>query len=743
MIHERQCPFASVELGEAPPPPAEGGPRAPDQQLTCPDRRCCTWLDLHTWFGLEAPELTLMDFRIAFTDVAHGGTGVYEKLVVLGTRALEMFADLYVNEQFDPTGIPTDLLGNTTIPEEITRKVWTRKRVERLLTPHALWTFAKAYLATAQSLPTATSCVKYVRACIGYSIQLPELEAQRIFTWMPTLVEHIYWAQRLHVEEHDEDNELLQDVQEYFGYPYAKLVPRIRDALLDPARRQIEAQTGAKLLQTYAYDYFGDLAEEANIPADQRTAWITDETQEFLNSRAATLFAGCWLNLGPFLAVASVGPTLPPAATYTTAFKSLVAACYVLSPEDHARIWMGALIHRLRQTQLLLRLRQLDILTGGPTADLEYFKGVDIHRWSSLSHLLQTTRRYGWAAAGLDDIAVGALGPSRVAALMHEAERGTVPKPALPPQPTPARKGFGEILCDHLQQALVGRAPPSAPPPEQLPKAPQAKIPPPLAPPGAVPTGAPWQSVVGQSVGPPDAAAAEAPRRIAETAPAIFRRIRHSSARRTLPTQRYCPKDVWPEVPKDATGTELWRPPGAIFMRPRPRRSVTPAPPVARRGDESPSTTPSAEGRLSQSSPPTTTTTTTTSEGDAEDNMKMRIKFRVPKEPVSVAAERPAPVHLVMYESEEAKQKKDPALTAVLDLSPEERAIWKEHGILPGKRVFKATLYGRNHEPVELAFAPSGPTGSPRIYITGSNSRLGTHRTLSIPRHKVYKNTAR
>lgn len=55
-------------------------------------------------------------------DVAHGGSGLYEKLVVLGTRALETFSEVYVYEQFDPTGIPPDLLGGTQIPEEVSLK---------------------------------------------------------------------------------------------------------------------------------------------------------------------------------------------------------------------------------------------------------------------------------------------------------------------------------------------------------------------------------------------------------------------------------------------------------------------------------------------------------------------------------------------------------------------------------------------------------------------------------------------
>lgn len=42
-------------------------PASAFSQLTCPDRRCCVWLDLRSWFGLDTAELPINEFRLAFT----------------------------------------------------------------------------------------------------------------------------------------------------------------------------------------------------------------------------------------------------------------------------------------------------------------------------------------------------------------------------------------------------------------------------------------------------------------------------------------------------------------------------------------------------------------------------------------------------------------------------------------------------------------------------------------------------
>lgn len=67
---------------------------------------------------------SLYHFVIEYLDIAHGGSGLYEKLIVLGHRALETFSEMYIYEQFDPTGIPSDLLGGREIPEEVSYSLY-------------------------------------------------------------------------------------------------------------------------------------------------------------------------------------------------------------------------------------------------------------------------------------------------------------------------------------------------------------------------------------------------------------------------------------------------------------------------------------------------------------------------------------------------------------------------------------------------------------------------------------------
>lgn len=729
--HQLHCPYSVVQLTH---PSYEEG-TAEVEHLTCPDRRCCVWLDLRGWFGLDRPELEADEFRLAFTDIAHGGSGLYEKLVVLGARALETFSEVYIYEQFDPTGIPSDLLGGTQIPEEICRLVWTRKRVERLTSPNSLLAFAKSYLAAAQSLPTEISCVKYVKACIGYAIQLPVTEAQRLFEWMPSLVEHIYWAQRLHVEEHDEDNETLEDIQEYFGYPYSRLIPRIRESLAArPSTVTTDAPTGRDLIRFYAADYFRSLAEETKIPSDRRPAWVTDETDFFMQSIVFQLFAACWLNLGPYLAAQTESASLPNSHEYRRMFESLLAACYVLSPEEKSRTWMITLIHRLRQIQLSIHVRRLDILTGGPTAELEGLHNVDIHRWSSLSHILQH-RQLQWTLAGLDDISVAMLGePSGIPTSLF---RKHVDAGSKLPTPMKAEKQEEPAFIDQLKNALLPCLRPRRPayPITLIPDddhrregAPTLEMIP-LGPPSQLRGRRPPEYMFkddidrdrGLSFQPQDRqhslwerfGAAHEPQAILETprmgsprkdvAPArsptpVFRRNKHTGGgsapgccHRVPRGRRGCPRNVWDGVPRDENGIELWRPPGALFMQPRHRHPTSPtrravsqekvASPVGHREKEDDQETQFipppdhvADGGTAaqRTAQDVATTASENAEDDDEDpnEMKLKIRYIMPK--AAAVQEKRPPMDILLYPTEkDAQNKTNAALRAVVELSPE------------------------------------------------------------------------
>lgn len=80
--------------------------------------------------------------------MGHGGSGVYERLTVLGIKALEMMGTVYISEKFSTIGIPFEIQQH--IPAAILRQIWTRKRVERLCSNRSLYLFGKSHLATAQ-----------------------------------------------------------------------------------------------------------------------------------------------------------------------------------------------------------------------------------------------------------------------------------------------------------------------------------------------------------------------------------------------------------------------------------------------------------------------------------------------------------------------------------------------------------------------------------------------------------------
>lgn len=184
----------------------------------CPDRRCCLWYDMKTWFGYRARYFPAEDFQMCFTDIGHGGKGVYERLVVLGTKALELMARVYVSEKYSPTNVPAEL--QELIPRDILRILWCEKRVERVCSPASLHVFGKRHLSTAQHMTGANAIVRLVRALVGYSIQLqstgmsPLVEGRRlelaaqgitvqgtgitetVYAWAGTLFNNIYWTQK-------------------------------------------------------------------------------------------------------------------------------------------------------------------------------------------------------------------------------------------------------------------------------------------------------------------------------------------------------------------------------------------------------------------------------------------------------------------------------------------------------------------------------------------------------------------
>ncbi|KAH0478179.1 MAG: uncharacterized protein KVP18_003727 [Porospora cf. gigantea A] len=236
---------------------------------------------------------------------------------------------------------------------------------------------------------------------------------------MPNVIEHIYWIQKHRNASGDLDDvdaDLLLDLQEYFGYPFNRIVPRVQEIVSlqhHPLGGAIvegrgDVPTGKELVRFHATEYFKTLSMEADntttVPPERRAAWVADEVAHFTQSMVVRVFGCTWMNLAPFLtryalldnSIAAKGDV------YEDVVYQIVAACYVLSTDDRARVWMAGFVHRLRQIQLSLHLQELEIrmnhlgkkTTVGPydPLPLAVFQGLDIYRWSSLSRQLQQRR---------------------------------------------------------------------------------------------------------------------------------------------------------------------------------------------------------------------------------------------------------------------------------------------------------------------------------------------------------------
>lgn len=225
----------------------------------------------------------------------------------------------------------------------------------------------------------------------------------------------------------EDDAELLQDLQEYFGYPFNRLVPRISEILSlqhHPIGGAVvegagDVPTGREILRFHATEYFKTMAAEADtttcIPPENKAAWVADEVAKFSRSLVVRTFACTWMHLAPYVSRYALLDNSIAARSdvYEDVVYQLVAACYVLSSDDRARVWMAGLVHRLRQIQLALHIHELEIKmetvgkrsTEGPfdPLPLAALQGVDIYRWSSLSRRLQQRRFLAdWGPAHTD-----------------------------------------------------------------------------------------------------------------------------------------------------------------------------------------------------------------------------------------------------------------------------------------------------------------------------------------------------
>ncbi|EZG56063.1 hypothetical protein GNI_105880 [Gregarina niphandrodes] len=440
MQHQEGCPLSSVAAYKAAALQglADYVPEFDDSSndLPCPDRRCSTWLDLKTWFGYVPRSLPSLDFQKCFADIAHGGGGIYERLAVLGEKALGMMCQIYISEKYSPIKMPFDL--QRGYPPDMIRYIWTLKRTDRCCSLRSLSVFARTYLSTAQSMETATACARYVKAVIGYSIQAHSLMRTAtantrklemlstanqdtldadalaagsglIYDWATVLIDHIYDVQKLRSCSDPVECELVQDLQEFFGYPYDTLIPRVYNVIradtsyMTEGDCEAQAQSGRDIVQLAATEYFLSLAQNAQTDPHLIDRWLRLELKTFMNSQVIGIFAATHFNLLPILnhmgpgGLGLTSDASPGLEQYARLFCQLLAATYGVVRESQSREYLPALIQRLRQIQLTLHMEELDIRINGPLrTPLALFQGIDIFRWSTISNWGHVNRYNLW-----------------------------------------------------------------------------------------------------------------------------------------------------------------------------------------------------------------------------------------------------------------------------------------------------------------------------------------------------------
>lgn len=111
---------------------------------------------------------------------------------------------------------------------------------------------------------------------------------------------------------------------------------------------------------------------------------------------------------------------------------------------------------------------------------------------------------------------------------------------------------------------------------------------------------------------------------------------------------------------------------------------------------------------------------------DMED-IKLKIRYVLPDGYQAVGNQKRPPLDITLYPTlEDAKQKENPALRAVVDVSPENAVDVSGNTLLHGRQL-KATFFPNPEDPdshpIQLDFVGEGPTGSPRVYISSMVSK--------------------
>ncbi|KAK1444331.1 hypothetical protein BgAZ_102370 [Babesia gibsoni] len=297
MEHEENCPWGQNR-----------GLLTTPLRRPCEVRKCAVWKDLKTWFGYTGASLPKLAFEEVFRDVAHGGSGLYERMAVEGGNMLREASRAFASKKAE-----SNLLINSVAKQlfnsyeqkkavGLVRQLYIQKEVTIMNDSSLLDYFAKSYLSAAQFLVSPRSVSNYVRVLLSFSLN--EIAGQDYHKnpneWLSTLLQHIYHSQAFRHLPCESDNQLLRDMFIFFDYQHDYFLPRIRECFdnLD-GTSQASQVPGEELLVMFGSNYFRELykahhGSDRNMLADE---FAQSQCREFIQSKAIELFACIFLRL--------------------------------------------------------------------------------------------------------------------------------------------------------------------------------------------------------------------------------------------------------------------------------------------------------------------------------------------------------------------------------------------------------------------------------------------------------------
>uniref|UniRef100_A0A3B0NF38 Uncharacterized protein n=1 Tax=Theileria annulata TaxID=5874 RepID=A0A3B0NF38_THEAN len=380
MEHEENCPWLTSEQNNS---------LIHTLPKNCQNRKCSVWKDLKEWFGYLGNSLSLLAFQEIYRDVAHDGSGVYERMAIEGGNILRKVVELQsmagTKEDLYLKGVSKLVFGKTSGSYvNFIKQLQLQKMSDLVNDTMALCNFGRLYLAGAQTLTTPRSVANYVRVCVAFSVNeiAGPSHHSPIPEWIVPLIQHIYHTNKLRHLQYSCDNLLLTNLHRYMGYRYNELLPRIKECFDNLQNTPQGTEThGFVLLNAFAQDYFLKLHKMNYGDNSKAEEFAKTEANNFLNSKAIELFSCVHMKLHLTYLNEDLKVMIQRSLRDTrTIFINLLGACWSISQKDSRKLWLSNLFQTLRQIQLsTMAYFSTRTLTA---ADLELieFTGSDLAR---------------------------------------------------------------------------------------------------------------------------------------------------------------------------------------------------------------------------------------------------------------------------------------------------------------------------------------------------------------------------